>query len=71
MQQDRADAELKRPPNPRGRKPDAEGDEQQARQSDRRGRFWKEVKQHTLDRHEHNRYAVPGEHPDQQSARSH
>jgi hypothetical protein len=71
MQQDRADAELKRLPNPRSGNPNAKGDEQQTRQSDRHGRFWKEVKKHTLERHEHNRYAIPCEHPNQQSAGSH
>src|SRR5438552_10773231 len=40
MPEDRDDAELKRSPNPCGGKPDAERDEQEARQPYGRGRFW-------------------------------
>jgi hypothetical protein len=29
------------------------------------------MNQHSIERHEHGRYAIPGEHPNQQSARSH
>jgi hypothetical protein len=70
MQQNRANTESERSPNPGSAKANAEGDGQEAWQCRDHRRFWCNGKQPVCERKEQHRYAIPSEHSKEQAADS-